>query len=143
MSCFASDALQGRVALITGGGTGIGKGIARLLGEHGARVFIASRKEDVLALASAELPADGIDCDYSRCDIRDYADVETMVQRVLSTFGKLDIVVNNAASPAGWRCVLGSSRTRRRGEEYNALAREIRCNCPPDNLKPPSPMLVI
>ena len=101
MSCFASDALQGRVALITGGGTGIGKGIARLLGEHGARVFIASRKEDVLALASAELTADGIDCDYSRCDIRDYADVETMVQRVLSTFGKLDIVVNNAAGNFG------------------------------------------
>ena len=58
---FVGDLLAGQVAFVTGGGTGIGKEIARVLGRHGARIAIASRRRDVLEEAAAELGAEGID----------------------------------------------------------------------------------
>ena len=86
MSDFRADLLQGKVALVTGGGTGIGKVVARELGLHGAKVVIASRKQDVIAAACEELSSMGIECLGLTLDIR-----------VTEHFGGLDILINNAA----------------------------------------------
>jgi peroxisomal 2,4-dienoyl-CoA reductase len=94
---FRDGILDGKVALVTGGGTGIGKEIARTLGEAGARLCIASRREDVLAAASAELEAEGHECMWMGCDIREPSQVEAVIAGIVDRFGGLDIVVNNAA----------------------------------------------
>lgn len=96
-SVFRSDILEGQVALITGGGTGIGKEIARTLAEHGARLAICSRKQEVIEATTAEFIAEGHECLAIPCDIRKPDEVETVVQGVLAHYGRLDIVVNNAA----------------------------------------------
>ena len=96
-SCFTPDLLEGRTALVTGGATGIGKEICRVLGTHGARVAILSRKEENLRSAVAELGAEGIDARYEVVDVRDAPAVADAVASVLDAFGRLDIVVNNAA----------------------------------------------
>jgi peroxisomal 2,4-dienoyl-CoA reductase len=97
MITFRDDILEGRVALVTGGATGLGKEIARLLGEHGARVCIASRKRENLEAACGELRREGIDCMQSTCDVREPEQVERVVAEILERHGRLDIVVNNAA----------------------------------------------
>ena len=116
MSDFRPDLLAGRVALVTGGGTGIGRGIAQALGEHGARICIAARRADVLEAAVTELAAAGIEAMWVPCDIREPAQVETVIDQTLERFGRLDIVVNNAAgnfpapieglSPGGFKAVV-------------------------------------
>jgi len=115
-SCFTPDLLEGRTALVTGGATGIGKEICRVLGTHGARVAILSRKEENLRSAVAELGAEGIDARYEVVDVRDAPAVADAVASVLDAFGRLDIVVNNAAgnfpvpisglSPNGFKAVV-------------------------------------
>ena len=97
MTSFARNLLQGKVALITGGATGIGKHIAITLGQHGADVFIASRKRERLATAQSELSELGLNCHYCCCDVRNSEDVEAMIAAVLAEYGQLDIVINNAA----------------------------------------------
>jgi NAD(P)-dependent dehydrogenase (short-subunit alcohol dehydrogenase family) len=96
-SPFRADLLQGKVALVTGGATGLGLEIARLLGNHGARLAICSRKEANLQAAVAELRHEGIEANYGVCDVRRPDEVTAVVEEVLRTFGQLDIVVNNAA----------------------------------------------
>lgn len=97
MNVFREDLLQGKVALVTGGATGIGKEIARTLGRHGAVVAIASRKQENLEVACAELQAEGIDCLWGQCDVRQPDQVEAVVQTILERHGRLDILINNAA----------------------------------------------
>jgi len=97
MSDFKEDIIKDRVALITGGGTGIGKEIARTLGRHGAKIVITSRKKDVLDAACREFVKDDIDCLAMASDVRHPEEVETVIASTLETYGRLDIVVNNAA----------------------------------------------
>lgn len=97
MSDFAASLLQGRVALVTGGGTGIGKEIARTLGRHGAAVAICGRRREVLEAARKELTDEGIDCELFALDIRDAHAVEAMIASLLDRFSRLDVLVNNAA----------------------------------------------
>lgn len=97
MTVFATDALEGKVALITGGATGIGKQIAITLGQHGAKLFIASRKQESLETAVSDLEALGLECQYAICDVRESDQVEAMIQSIIEHYGQLDIVVNNAA----------------------------------------------
>jgi peroxisomal 2,4-dienoyl-CoA reductase len=96
-SPFRADLLQGKVALVTGGATGLGLEVARVLGNHGARVAICSRKEPNLEAAVAALREEGIEACYGVCDVRRDDEVTAVVEEVLRTFGQLDIVVNNAA----------------------------------------------
>lgn len=107
---FAPQALAGRVALITGGGTGLGKAAARELLACGAGVVIAGRREEVLAAAAEELG-----CDWIAADVRSDDDAARMVDFALERHGRLDALVNNAGGqyfvPAeaialkGWRAV--------------------------------------
>ena len=97
MSAFREDILRDKVALVTGGGTGLGKEIVRALGQHGARLCIASRKQENLEAACRELQTENLDCMWVTCDIREPEQVERVVSEILSRHGRLDIVVNNAA----------------------------------------------
>ena len=96
-SVFREDILQGQVALITGGATGLGRETAFTLGRHGARIFICSRKEDRLRATVEELVRAGIDASFGVCDVRQNDEVEAVVREAIAQFGRLDIVVNNAA----------------------------------------------
>jgi peroxisomal 2,4-dienoyl-CoA reductase len=97
MQVFQKDFLSGRVALVTGGGTGIGRHIAAAMGAHGAGVVIFGRRQAVLDEACAAFTAAGIDCLAIAGDVRDPAAVGAAMAATLSRFGRLDIVVNNAA----------------------------------------------
>jgi 2,4-dienoyl-CoA reductase [(3E)-enoyl-CoA-producing], peroxisomal len=113
---FAPDLLAGRVALVTGGGTGIGFGIASCLLRAGAAVAIASRKPDHLAPAVEQLTAAGGRAIAVETNVREPEAVARMIGRVTDELGRLDILVNNAAgnfyapsatlSPNAWRAVV-------------------------------------
>jgi peroxisomal 2,4-dienoyl-CoA reductase len=98
MSVFASDLLVGKAALVTGGGSGIGKGIAAAFMRHGADVAIVGRNKERLEAVAAELAeATGRRCLPLAGDVRDYARVEAFVAEHVEALGRLDIVVNAAA----------------------------------------------
>ena len=97
LATFAAGMLAGKTAFVTGGGTGIGFGIARTLGLLGASVFIVSRKQDVLDTAITALRAEGITAACHAVDIRDFAAVAQAVDACRTRFGGLDILVNCAA----------------------------------------------
>ncbi len=88
--------LGGRVAVITGGGTGIGRATALVLAEYGAKVVIASRKVDNLERVAAELRERGHDCLVVPTDVRDAEQCDALIERAASHYGRLDILVNNA-----------------------------------------------
>ena len=92
------DALKGKVALDTGGATGLGKSMAKYFLELGADVVIASRKQEVLDATSKELmDLHGGTVLGISCDVRNYDEVEKTLSIINDKFGKLDILVNNAA----------------------------------------------
>jgi 2,4-dienoyl-CoA reductase [(3E)-enoyl-CoA-producing], peroxisomal len=113
---FRPDLLAGRVALVTGGGTGIGLGITSCLAAAGATVAIASRKPEHLEPAAERLRATGARVTTIETNVREPEAVARMVQRVADEHGRLDILVNNAAgnfyapsatlSPNAWRAVV-------------------------------------
>jgi len=109
---FAPDALAGRLVLVTGGGTNLGKQAAVELVAAGAEVVIAGRREEVLAQAAEEI---GERCSFVSGDVREAADATRMVDFARERHGRLDVLVNNAGGqyfgPAediaakGWRAV--------------------------------------
>jgi len=94
---FAGDILKGRVAFVTGGGTGITGGVARALAEAGARVALVSRKLEHLEPAAAVINEAGGEALAVAADVRDYAAVERALAAALERFGRVDIAVNGAA----------------------------------------------
>jgi NAD(P)-dependent dehydrogenase (short-subunit alcohol dehydrogenase family) len=90
-------ALRGRVALITGGGTGLGLEIARALGRRGAVVVLASRGEEHLNAGRAALEDEGLKAVTHVCDVRDAHAVRRLVKTVEEDLGGIDVLVNNAA----------------------------------------------
>ncbi len=87
--------LSGKVALITGGGTGIGAAIARRFVEDGARVCITGRRKEKLEATASTLPESSVvTC---AADVTNFDDVAKMIETTLSFGGKLDVLVNNAA----------------------------------------------
>jgi 2,4-dienoyl-CoA reductase [(3E)-enoyl-CoA-producing], peroxisomal len=113
---FRPDLLAGQVAVITGGGTGIGLGIAASLGAAGAHVAIASRKPEHLAPAAEQLRAGGARVSAVEVNVREPDSVARMVERVGNEHGRIDVLVNNAAgnfyapsatiSPNGFKAVV-------------------------------------
>ncbi len=94
---FADNILKGKVAFVTGGGTGITGGIARAFAEHGAKLAITSRKIENLEAMKAEIEALGGECFVHAADVRDYEAVEAAVAAAAAHYGQIDIVVNGAA----------------------------------------------
>ena len=94
-----ASSLQGKIALVTGGSRGIGKAIALELGQRGATVIINYLKNhDAAKTAIEELEALGIECTRIKAHVGDEAAIEALVNKVEDQFGRLDILVNNAAS---------------------------------------------
>ncbi|MBO9701060.1 MAG: SDR family oxidoreductase [Sporocytophaga sp.] len=90
--------LKGKVVLVTGGGTGLGRSMSKYFLELGAKVIIASRKLEVLEKTAEELKKEtGGDVLPVACDIRNILEVENLLSVIKSKFGKVDILVNNAA----------------------------------------------
>lgn len=94
---FKDNILQGKVAFVTGGGTGITGGVARALAEAGAKVAITSRKIENLEAAAKIINDNGGECFPVVCDVRDFEAVEKAIAATVEKFGKIDIVVNGAA----------------------------------------------
>ena len=92
----AQGRLAGKVAIITGASTGCGPVIAKLFVEHGARVLLSARRED-LVLEAAEQAGEG--AIGMRCDVTSEDDIRAMVDRAMVEFGQVDILLNNAAAP--------------------------------------------
>ncbi|MGE3465936.1 MAG: SDR family oxidoreductase [Pyrinomonadaceae bacterium] len=94
---FNTDILQGKVAFVTGGGTGITGGVARAFAEHGAKLAITSRNIENLKSMKSRIEDDGGECFAIAADVREYSAVEHAIARTAEHFGKIDIVVNGAA----------------------------------------------
>jgi NAD(P)-dependent dehydrogenase (short-subunit alcohol dehydrogenase family) len=92
---FRSDLLRNKRILITGGGTGLGKGMAQRFLELGAEIYICGRREEVLKATTAELSAKG-PIHALQCDVRNLEAVDAMIDTIWKT-APLDILVNNAA----------------------------------------------
>jgi NADP-dependent 3-hydroxy acid dehydrogenase YdfG len=91
-----SNGIEGKVVLITGGSTGIGAEVARLLAVRGAKVAVAARRKEKLDEVVAEIIAQGGVAKGYMLDVADKHQVETVVAAVVSDFGKLDVLINNA-----------------------------------------------
>jgi NAD(P)-dependent dehydrogenase (short-subunit alcohol dehydrogenase family) len=93
--------LGGRVAIVTGGGSGLGRQMAHGLAEAGADVVVCARHLDRCELVAEELRALGVRTLALRCDVRDQAEVEAVVDRTLGELGSIDVLVNNAGTVWG------------------------------------------
>ncbi len=88
--------LENKVAIVTGGGRGIGRGIARLLAKEGAKVVVAARTEEQLNRVVREIETDGGAASSIVTDVSVTGDLERMVQFAIEKYSQLDILVNNA-----------------------------------------------
>ncbi len=92
------DALKGKTVIVTGGGSGLGKAMSKYFLELGADVAITSRDLEKLTITATELSeATGSQCMPVQCDVRHYDQVENMLAEILKQFGKVDVLLNNAA----------------------------------------------
>jgi NAD(P)-dependent dehydrogenase (short-subunit alcohol dehydrogenase family) len=113
---LAPSSFDHMVAVVTGGGTGLGLAIAQRLGELGARIVVGSRDSKNLEAGTAALRHAGLDPLAVQIDVRKPDQVDEMVTRTLRHFGRIDILVNNAAgnficraedlTPNGWNSVV-------------------------------------
>ena len=116
---FAAGVLQGKVALITGGGTGIGRGIALAMSSYGAHVVLASRNAGHLGEVAEEITAQGGQALAVSTDVREPQQVDAMLAAAVEAFGRVDVLVNNAAGNflasarkitlGGWRALVDTT----------------------------------
>ncbi|MEZ5560642.1 MAG: SDR family oxidoreductase [Pseudomonadales bacterium] len=116
LETFAPNLFSGRVALVTGGGRGIGREIALAFARLGANVVIASRNPEHLAPTAADIEALGRQCLSVPTNVRDVAQVDALVDAAMARFGQIDFLINNAGgqfparpfeiSDNGWRSVI-------------------------------------
>jgi len=115
-SVFRDGLFTGKVGVITGGGTGIGFGVAELLASLGMHVVLASRRAEHIEPAAARIRADGGLASTAMLDVRDPERVKSIMSQVANEHGRLDLLINNAAgnfyvpsesmSPNAWRTVI-------------------------------------
>lgn len=109
--------IKDQTVIVTGGSKGIGKGIAKVFADKGAKVMIAARGEKEAAGAVAEITEKGGAAAFACCDVADEKQVSSMVEKTVSTFGQVDILCANAGvfpqkkmvemSAADWDLVMG------------------------------------
>ncbi len=112
-----AGSLKDQVAIITGGGTGMGKSMAHTFAGLGAKIVVASRKLENLEATVTEIEAAGGEALAVQTDVRDPAQVANMIEKTKERFGGIDILINNAAgnfiskaedlSPNAWNAVIG------------------------------------
>jgi NAD(P)-dependent dehydrogenase (short-subunit alcohol dehydrogenase family) len=95
---FSKDLLKDKVILITGGGSGLGKAMSRRFLELGAKMAISGRRQAVLEKTAEELSANGGEVLPIPCDVRDVHQVDDMIETAFQHYGKIDVLVNNAAA---------------------------------------------
>ncbi|MES3000253.1 MAG: SDR family oxidoreductase [Pseudomonadota bacterium] len=120
-SVFQDGLFKGRVVVVTGGGSGIGRCIAHELAALGAHVVLIGRKLEKLHETASEITADGGRASFHACDIRDEEAVKNTVQAMVLVHGRIDALVNNAGgqyitpleeiSAKGWKAVLDTNLT--------------------------------
>lgn len=89
--------LNGKVAIITGSSKGIGKSIVRGLSENGARVVVSSRKQEAVDAVAEEFKTDGLEAVGIQCHIGDSEQRKSLIAKTIEQYGRIDILVNNAA----------------------------------------------
>ena len=109
--------VEGKVTIVTGGGTGIGESIAKGFAERGAPVLVASRKVENLERVRDEIRNAGGKCELALVDVRDPEQCDKMVAEAVKHFGRIDVLINNHGasittpslnlSANGWRAVVG------------------------------------
>jgi NAD(P)-dependent dehydrogenase (short-subunit alcohol dehydrogenase family) len=96
-SIFVGGLLAGKVAFVTGGGSGIGAGIAKRLAEQGARVALLGRRQEKLDAIAKEIRDGGGEASTHAGDVREFAKLEAAVNECAERFGRIDVLVNSAA----------------------------------------------
>ena len=118
---LAPDLLSGRVVLISGGGSGIGRATAWLAARLGAKVIICGRDSDKLTRTSEAILRQSLQCETVTLDIRDRAGVDALFDAIVGRHGKIDLLINSAGgqfpqpaidfSEKGWRAVIDTNLT--------------------------------
>jgi len=113
---FEENLLKGKTIIVTGGGTGLGKSMAHRFGELGANLVITSRRQEVIDETAIELEETGAQVLAVASDVRKPNEVQDVVDQTISKFGKIDILINNAAgnfisptemlSPGGFKVIV-------------------------------------
>ena len=85
-----------KIALVTGANRGLGKEVCRQLAEQGYRVILTSRSEDKGRAALADIAQEGFDITYHQLDVNNVQSIATIKEWIISTYGRLDVLVNNA-----------------------------------------------
>jgi peroxisomal 2,4-dienoyl-CoA reductase len=119
MQIFADGILREKVVLITGGSTGIGRSIALHMAACGAHLVLASRNLPALSAVTAQAATYGVKALPVQADIRQRESVTAMVEEAVAAFGRIDVLVNNAAgsflaaarkiTPKGWQAVIDTT----------------------------------
>jgi len=109
--------IEGKVTIVTGGGTGIGESIAKEFAARGSKVLIASRNVENLTKVRDDIRKAGGTCEFTTVDVRQADQCEAMVETAVKHFGRIDVIINNHGasittpsfnlSPNGWRAVIG------------------------------------
>jgi citronellol/citronellal dehydrogenase len=121
LTCLAKNLLSGRVAVISGGGSGIGRATAWLAARLGAQVIICGRNPEKLARTRDAIVKSGHKCEMVALDIRERAGVDALFDSVSNRHGKVDLLINSAGgqfpqaaidcSEKGWRAVIDTNLT--------------------------------
>jgi len=113
--------VEGRVAVVTGASRGIGAGCALALAEAGADLVLSARSEETLAEVAGEVSALGRRAETVPCDLSDLSNMERLVDRAVSSFGRIDIVVNNVGGTAPRPFLNTKSRHLESALQWNVL----------------------
>src|SRR5882724_8210070 len=103
--------LTGKVALVTGASKGIGRAIAELYAQAGAKVVVSSRKQDAVDAVAAEIKNNGGSALAIACNVGGASDIQKLIDATVGAYGSIDILVNNAAANPSFGPVVDTSES--------------------------------